>query len=203
MITLYGVTRSRAIRCLWMLEEVGVPYEQVKTMFGPTGSRTADFMRINPNGHIPALTDGDTILWESLAINLYLARKYGPALWPKTVDDEGRAYMWTLWAMTELEPPVITAFVNRVMLPEGQRDEKAATDAAQRFRTPLGVLEGALAGKEYLVDERFSVTDLNVASVLMTAALAQLSLDGAPNAQAWLTRCTQRPALGRVLAMTR
>jgi glutathione S-transferase len=201
MITLYGVPRSRANRCLWMLEELGVPYEHVRTMFGPTGSRTSDFLRINPNGHIPALTDGNMTLWESLAINLYLARKYGPALWPASVDDEGRAYMWSVWAMTELEGPVITAFLNRVMLPEGQRDEAAAQAAAERFRAPLGVLEGALAGKEYLVDDRFTVADLNVAGVLMIAPLAGLALDGAPSTQAWLTRCTQRPALARVFAM--
>ena len=109
--------------------------------------------------------------------------------------------MWTLWALTELEPPVITAFVNRVMLPEAQRDEKVAAEAAERFQAPRGVLEGALAGKEYLVDDRFSVADLNVAGVLMTAPVAGLSLDGAPSTQAWLTRCTQRPAVGRVLAM--
>ena len=80
MVKLYGVPRSRAMRSLWMLEEVGVPYENVKTMFGPTGSRTPEFLRINPNGHIPAMVDGDLVLWESLAINLYLARKYGKAL---------------------------------------------------------------------------------------------------------------------------
>lgn len=201
MITLYGVPRSRALRCLWMLEELGVPYQHVKTMFGPTGSRTAEFLRINPNGHIPALTDGDVTLWESLAINLYLARKYGKQLWPATPEDEGRAYMWSVWAMTELESPVITAFVNRVMLPEAQRDEAAAQAAAERFRTPLGVLEGALGGKEYLVDDTFSVADLNVAGVLMVAPMAKLSLDGAPNTQAWLARATSRPALQRALAL--
>lgn len=201
MITLYGVPRSRALRCLWMLEEVGVPYENEKVMFGPTGSRTPEFLCINPNGHIPALKDGDLVLWESLAINLYLARKYGSALWPTSVENEGRTFMWTTWAMTELEPPVITAFVNRVMLPEGQRDLAAADAAAERFRTPLGVLEGALAGKDYLVEGRFSVTDLNVASVLAIAGLSGLSMDGAPSVQGWLGRCTQRPAWQRALAM--
>ncbi|HWP67099.1 MAG TPA: glutathione S-transferase family protein [Candidatus Limnocylindria bacterium] len=200
MITLYGVTRSRALRCLWMLEELGIPYEHVKTAFGPTGSRTPEFLRINPNGHIPAMTDGELTLWESLAINLYLARKYGPALWPATPEDEGRAYMWSIWAMTELEEPVITVFLNRVMLPEAQRNEAAAKAAAERFLVPLRVLDGALAGREYLLGSTFSVADLNVAGVLMTAPLSGLSLDGAPNAAAWLSRTTQRPALQRALA---
>ena len=201
MITLYGVPRSRALRCLWMLEELGVPYKNEKVMFGPAGSRTDEFMRINPNGHIPAMTDGDVTLWESLAINLYLARRYGKQLWPGTPEDEGRAYMWSVWAMTELESPVLTTFVNRVMLPEAQRDESAALAAAERFRTPLGVLEGALGGKDYLVGSKFSVADLNVAAVLMLAPMARLSLDGAPNTEAWLARSTQRPALQRALAL--
>jgi glutathione S-transferase len=173
----------------------------VKTTFGPAGSRTPEFLRINPNGHIPALTDGDVTLWESLAINLYLSRKYGKELWPKTPEDEGRAYMWSVWAMTELESPVLTAFVNRVMLPEAQRDEAAAQAAAERFRGPLGVLEGALGGKDYLIAGRFSVADLNVAAVLMLAPMARLSLEGAPNTEAWLARASQRPALQRALAL--
>jgi glutathione S-transferase len=201
MIKLYGVPRSRAMRCLWMLEELGVPYEHDKTMFGPTGSRTPEFLKINPNGHIPALTDGDLTLFESLAINLYLARKYGPAFWPGRVEDEGRTYQWSIWAMTELEEPLLTALMHRMFYPEDQRDPKKADDAAERFKAPLAVLDGALAGRQYLLGTTFSVADLNVASVLSWAPLAKLDLGPAPNASAWLTRCTQRPALARVLAM--
>jgi len=201
MLTLYGVPRSRAMRSLWMLEEIGVPYENVKTMFGPTGSRTPEFLRINPNGHIPALVDGELVLWESLAINLYLARKYGKALWPATPEDEGRAYMWSVWAMTELEEPLLTALMHRMFFPEAQRDERKAADAAERFKAPLKVLDDALAGRQYLAGGGFTVADLNVASVLSWAPLAKLDLTPAANAAGWLTRCTQRPALGRVLAM--
>ena len=201
MLTLYGVPRSRAMRCLWMLEELGVPYEHVKTMFGPTGSRTPEFLRINPNGHIPALVDGDVTLFESLAINLYLARKHDGGLWPRTVADEGRTFQWSIWAMTELEEPLLTALLNRTFLPEAQRDAHKADDAAARFTTPLGVLDGALAGRQYLLGDAFGAVDLNVASVLGWAPLASLDLSPAPNAAAWLARCTQRPALQRVLAM--
>lgn len=196
MIKLYGVPRSRALRSLWMLEELGLPYENVK--IGTTGdTRTPEFLRINPNGHVPVLEEDGLILWESLAINLYLARKYDKGLWPKTVEDEGRAFQWSLWTMTELEEPVLTALRNRVLLPPEQRDAQKANDAAQRFVAPLRVLDGALAGKTYLLGETFTVADLNVASVLMLAPLASLDLSGAANAQAWLGRCTSRPALAR------
>lgn len=70
MITLYGVPRSRTMRCLWMLEELGVPYENVPTHFATGECKTPEFLTINPNGHIPALVDGDVTLFESLAINL-------------------------------------------------------------------------------------------------------------------------------------
>src|SRR5262245_2207881 len=88
MIKLYGIPRSRTIRPLWMLEELGLPYENVKVSF-VNETRTPAFLKLNPNGHIPVLQDGDLMLWESMAINLYLARRYDKGFWPKRVEDEG------------------------------------------------------------------------------------------------------------------
>jgi glutathione S-transferase len=73
MLKLFGQARSRASRSLWMLEEIGIPYEHVPIR-PYTESRAPDYLRLNPNGHIPTLDDDGLILWESLAINLYLAR---------------------------------------------------------------------------------------------------------------------------------
>ena len=197
MIKLYGVPRSRAFRALWMLEELGLPYENVKTNFATGDTRTPDFLRLNPNGHIPVLQDGDLVVWESMAINLYLARKYDQGFWPKTVEDEGRTFQWSLWAMTELEEPVLTVLLHRVFFPESQRDARKAADAAERFKQPLAVLDGALTGRNHLLGNAFTVGDLNVAAVLTWAPLAGLDLGSAPRAQAWLGRCTARPALAR------
>ena len=141
MITLYGVPRSRTMRCLWMLEELGVPYENVPTHFATGDCKKPDYLKINPNGHIPALVDGDVTLFESLAINLYLARKYGGGLWPTSVADEGRAYQWSIWAMTEAEEPVLTALLHTIFLPADQRDPAKAEDGAKRFQKPLAVLD--------------------------------------------------------------
>jgi glutathione S-transferase len=200
MLTLYGVPMSRAMRSLWALEEIGVPYENVKTHF-LTDTRTPEFLAINPNGHIPVLVDGDVTLFESLAINLYLARKYGKDLWPATVEDEGRAYQWSVWAMTELEEPIITALMHRSFLPAAQREPQKAEDAAQRFTKPLAVLDRALAGRRWLAGGDFTIADLNVASVLAIAPMAALDVSPAANAAAWLARCTGRPALARAQAL--
>ena len=198
MIKLYGIPRSRTMRPLWMLEELGIPYETEKVSF-INDTRTPQFLKLNPNGHIPVLRDGDLVLWESLAINLYLARKYDKGLWPKSVDDEGRAYQWSVWAMTELEEPVLTALLHRMFLPQEQRDPKKADDAAERFKQPLSVLEGALAGRQYLLGNTFTVADINVAGVLSGAPLGGLELS--KNVQDWLGRCTGRPAFARVQQM--
>jgi glutathione S-transferase len=200
MIKLYGITRSRTMRPLWMLEELGLPYENVEVSF-VNETRTPAFLKLNPNGHIPVLQDGDLTLWESMAINLYLARRYDKGLWPKRVEDEGRAFQWSLWALTELEEPVLTAVMHRMSLPVDQRDPKRADDAAGRFKTPLGVLNGALAGKTYLLGDAFTVADLNVASVISSAPLGGLDLGLAPHVLAWVVRCTGRPAFARVLQL--
>jgi glutathione S-transferase len=201
MIKLYGVPGSRAMRSLWMLEELGVPYENIKTHFATGDTRAPEYLKINPNGHIPALQDGDVTLWESLAINLYLARKYDHGLWPKTVAAEGHTFKWSIWAMTEAEEPVLTALLHRVLFPEGQRDPAKADDAAQRFRTPLAVLDGELAGRSYLLGNDFTVADLNVASVVCWAPMAGIDFTKAANVSAWMSRCTARPAYAKVMSL--
>ena len=202
MITVYGIPRSRAMRPLWMLEELGVPYELERVSFvGET--RTPEFLKLNPNGHIPVLRDGDLVLWESMAINLYLARKYDKqGLWPRTPEDEGRAFQWSFWAMTELEEPTLTALMHRRIFPEAQRDAKKADDAAERFKKPLAVLDGALASRPNLLGDTFTVADLNVGAVLAWAPLAGLDLSAAPKVAAWAGRAAARPAFQRVQQMT-
>lgn len=195
MITLYGVSASRAFRALWMLRELGLEFRHVPTNFATGDTRTAEFMKLNPNGHIPVLVDGTTVLWESMAINLYLARRYGAdALWPAAVADEGRAFQWSFWVMTEVETPLLATLLHRRLLPPAQRDAAAASENAARLERPFGVLDGALRGRAYLLGDTFSVADLNVASVLGWAAMAGLELAPWPQLAAWLTRCTERPA---------
>jgi glutathione S-transferase len=198
MIKLYGVPLSRAGRSLWMLEELGVPYEMVPTHFATGETRKPEYLALNPNGHIPTLRDGELVLWESLAINLYLARRYDKGLWPQSIADEGRAYQWSLWAMTELEAPLLTYLMQSVVLPQEQRSPEKAREALGQLVKPLEVLEGALAGRSVLVGESFGVADLNVASVLTWARMVKLDLSKWPRVDAWLERCLERPAARRV-----
>jgi glutathione S-transferase len=193
---LYGVAGSRAFRSLWALEEIGLEYEHILTNFvGET--RTPEYLKINPNGHIPALIDGDVTLWESMAINLYLARKYDGGLRPKSLEDEAHAIKWSIWAMTEAEPPLFQILMNRILLPEDQRNPAAAEEGVQKLQAPLGVLEGALEGRPHLLGPDFTIADLNVAAVLSWVRFIGVDVSGYAGVARWMNECLGRPAAKR------
>ncbi len=196
MIKLYGMAMSRAFRSLWALEELGVEYELVTTHF-TEDSKKPEYLAINPNGRIPALVDGDVTLFESLAINLYLAKKYDGGLQPKGLDDEARAIQWSIWAMTEVEPPLMKVLMNRAFLPEDQRVPAEAEAGAQALDAPLGVLDQSLADRPFLLGDTFSIADLNVASVLSVAAFCSFDYSKFSNVKRWADACLSRPALAR------
>lgn len=202
MLKIYGVPQSRAFRALWMAEECGVPYENVKTSFQGGATRTPEFLAINPNGHIPAIDDGGLKLWESMAINLYLARKYGKDLAPRSIEEEGQAYQWSFWVITECEKHILTALFHKAMLPEDKRDAKLVAEAVEALKRPMAVLEEALKkGGGKLMGGRFTVADLNVASVFSWLRAAKEALEPFPGISAWLRECTGRPACKTVQAM--
>lgn len=197
MIKLYGVRQSRALRSLWALEELGVPYENVPVHFA-TDAKKPEYKAINPNARIPALVDGDVTLFESMAINLYLAKKYDKqGLYPKSAADEARAIQWSFWGMTEIEPGLLQVLLNRAFLPEAQRDEALARAGEEKLAQPLQVLDGALAGRKCLLGDAFTIADLNLASVLSWALFVKLDLSKTPNVGRWLGECCARPSFAK------
>jgi glutathione S-transferase len=200
-LKIYGVARSRAFRTLWMAGELGLDYELVKVDFAEGGTRRPEFLAINPNGHVPVIDDAGYRLWESMAINLYLAKKFGSGaggggeggIYPRHLEDEARAWQWSFWGMTEVERPALSALLNRIG-PEEQRDAAAADAAERALAAPLAVLDAAVAANPYLLGERFTVADLNVASILTWARQARVDLSPFAKAEAWLKACHDRPA---------
>jgi glutathione S-transferase len=193
MIKIHGTSMSRAARSLWAAEELGVKYEHVPVAVPDT--RKPEHLKINPNGHIPALEDGGTIVWESMAINLYLAEKYGKGtLWPASVEDHAACYQWSFWAMTELEPSLMQILINRVFAPPEQRNEAAVAKGIEDLQKPLKVLDDYLHNREYILGKQFTIADLNVATVLSLVMFAKLDLSSTPAVQNWLQKCVGRPA---------
>jgi glutathione S-transferase len=200
MLKLHGTSKSRSARCLWALEELGLKYEHVPVEVSK--AKSPEHLKLNPNGHIPVLDDDGEIFWESMAINLYLAAKYGKApMWPESHEGRGHAVQWSFWGMTETEPLLLTVLRNRLILPPEQRNEQAAAQAVAAVQGPLKVLDGALKGREYLLGKDFTIADLNVAGVLSFAMLAKLDLTAAPTAQAWLQKCLGREAFKKARSL--
>jgi glutathione S-transferase len=206
MLTIYGAYRSRASRNYWMAEELGIEFKSVPVMQAkrignplaadaPLNTLSPEFLAINPMGMIPSIRDGDLVLNESLAINLYLARKYGGPLSARTIEEEGLLTSWTLWAATEVEPHsilIVRVYDNEQ---EGTEQGKAAIAVACRsLKHPLNVLEKRLADHDYIVGDRFTAVDLNVAEVLRYAQTEDALFESRPRLKAWIERCQSRPA---------
>ncbi len=197
-LTIYGTAASRAFRVLWAAEEIGVPYDRMPWHFKGPEIRTPQFLAINPNAAIPAIVDDGVALFESLAINLYLAKKHD-RLWASTVADEGRIYQWTLYAASEVEPAMLQWSGHTGYLPEAERRPELAAAAAGRLETRFAVLERALAQSDALVGNAFGIADLNLASVLFRAPA--FGLDRWPALKAWHARCYARPKARAMVAL--
>lgn len=195
---LYGVTASRASRNLWLLEELAVPYERVLQAFKNKAAQTPEFLAINPNGHVPALVDGEVVMCESLAINLYLARKYGGSLSAQTLTEESQLLKWSFWAVTELEKDALTVLMHTLVMPAEMRKPELAKQAEGALRKPLGILNAHLAKQAFVLGDRFTVADINLAAICSWVRPAKALLDDNPALAAWLQQCLGREAYKKV-----
>lgn len=206
MITLYGVSRSRATRPLWALQETGMEFTQVPVLqanrlnganAGWTGLTTAspEFLAINPLGQVPALADGDVVLTESLAITLYIARKSGGLLGPSSDLETAQMEQWALFAATSVETPALEMYYP---IAEGRADTREGAAliavAAEKLRRPLKRLQAWLALHDYLVGDRFTAADINTAECMRYAQGHPTLLAEFPAVDVWLKRCQSRPA---------
>jgi len=199
-LRIYGVAKSRTFRVLWAATELTLPYEHVEISHTDGSNKTPEYLAINPLGRIPAMVDGGLKLVESMAITLYLARKYGAkTLWPQTIEGEGQAFMWSFFAVTELEANVNTWGYNTVVLAPELRDPARAKAAEEALQRPFKVLEDHLFTRAFLLGDHFSVADLNVASTLYRALA--MNLAAFPSLKRWLERCYEREAARAVRAL--
>ncbi len=206
MLTIYGVYRSRASRNYWMARELGIPFTSVPVIQArrvadplaadaPINTRSPAFLAVNPMGLIPAIEDDGVVLTESLANNLFLARKYGGPLGPADIREEGLMGNWTMWAATEVEPHAVQIILTYDYGTEETDQGRATiTTCAQSLDKVFTRLEEHLDGRDYLVGDRFTVADLNLAEVFRYAMSQKQLFEKHPRVAAWLARCHARPA---------
>ncbi len=199
-LRIYGIARTRAFRALWIAKEVGLDYEHLPIEIGDAGARSPEFLQLNPNGRLPFIVDGEFVLFESLAIALYLAKKHAYGrLYPATLEDEAKAWQWSFWAIAEVDRGVNIWSLHAVRLPEADRDAGKRDEALKVLVAPFKVLDAAVTKQPYLLGSDFTVADLNVAAVISRAI--DMDLSAVPHLKAWLTRCLERPAAREALAL--
>jgi glutathione S-transferase len=199
-LRIYGVARTRAFRALWVAEELGIAYQHMPVEIGDAGARTPEFLALNPNGRLPVIVDGDFVLPESLAITLYLAKKYSAGkLYPTKIEDEARVWQWSFWAIAEVDRGVNIWSLHAVRLPPAERNAALRDEALKVVASPFRVLDAAVMSEPYLLGQDFTIADLNVAAVISRAA--DMDLTAWPHLKAWLKRCLDRPAARAALEL--
>jgi len=200
VLRIYGIARTRAFRALWIANELALPYEHVPVEIGDAGARRSEYLALNPNGRLPAIEDDGFVLWESLAITLYLAKKHSLGrLYPATLEGEAKAWQWSFWAVQEVDRGVNIWSLHALRLPAAERDAARRAEALKVIDAPFRVLDGALAKTRHLLGDDFTVADLNVAAVISRAI--EMDLTAMPHLSAWLRDCLDRPAARAALSL--
>jgi glutathione S-transferase len=212
MPVLYGTYRSRATRNLWLAEEAGIPLE-IHPVFqayrledpraeeAPLNTQSRQFLAVSPMGAIPVLVDGDLVLTESLAINLYLARRYGGDLGPRDEEENARMTQWALFGATSLEAPALAILnVHNEGGADSERGRQEIADLTEKLHRPLKALDAHLGVRQWMVGSRFTVADINMAEILRYAQAEPGLLAVHPAVDGWLRMCQGRPAFQRMWA---
>jgi glutathione S-transferase len=198
MIHFYGSPMSSAGRTHVMLEECGVPYEYHQVNLRDPASK-AEYLKINPGGKVPFLVDGDVKIPESIAINFYLAEKYAPHFWAAELAERAQIYAWSLWGISTLQAEALRVLHHLIVAPEDQRSSYEVEHGKKQVQRYCDHLEAQLPDSGFLVGHRYTVADINVASVVnLCVALGAAHLG--PKSTAWMATSKARPAWQKAAA---
>jgi glutathione S-transferase len=203
MLKLYGQYRSRAFRVAWLLKESSIPYEHVQVTINTDDATCRDpqYVKLNPNARVPTIDDDGFVLWESAAINLYLAEKYKSPLWPTDMKARGRMLQWAFFIANDVEANMVTVMQNRVMFPPEKRNAKLADEADAKLPPKLKVLDEHLSKNKYFGIERWDMADFMVASVCFSFTAMKYDLSRYPHFEKWLMASLERPKAKEAIAL--
>lgn len=198
-IVFYYAPHSNATRVHWTLEELGVPYEKIKLDFAAGDTKKPEFLAINPNGKVPTVVIDGTPIFESVAVQIALGERYGveKGLWPALGSaDHLQALAWAVWGQVSLGGPLTRYFMNiSDRTPVESHNAGQAAMALAELETCFGILNERLSSRPYMLGERFTLVDLDLASVVgWGMMMLKVDLAKYPHFAAWLGRASERPA---------
>jgi len=194
MIKLYFAPRTRSVRILWLLEELGLPYELERVEFLPPAKRF--FAQNTPTGKLPTIEDGEVVMCESGAIVEYLLERYGDGrLAPAQGSPERAAFLqWVHFAESTAFPPLGIVVWLTLYRDDASAHQAIVEDARARATMGFDYVEQALDGKDYLLGEAFSAADIMMGFTLLAASVLGVVDHRHPRIQAYLARLATRPA---------
>ena len=194
MIKLFGAKRGNPFRCHVLAKEIGLDYEEVSVDLSKGEQNSPEYRMINPNSKVPSLVDGEFILWESMAINNYLCAKYKPDLLGDSLEEKALIDQWSYWAILEIQPHFFSIAFQKFRVPDDQKDEKVLQKAMSELSRVLTILNDHLKNREYVLDNKFSLADINVASTVSASQFAQYDISKYTNITRWLENLYERPS---------
>ncbi len=200
MLKLHHAPRSRSLRIVWLMAELGLEYELNQMKFHPSDLKSDDHRARHPLGRVPVLEDGDTTIYESGAIVWYVCAKHaGGRLLRDTGDAEYAAFLqWFHYAEGMVMPPVNTIVVHTLLLPEDRRDAVVLGQAQRLLNKALAPVDEALEGKDYLAGE-FSAADIMLGHASWVGKNLGQVTDDMKNLQAYVARLEARPGFQKML----
>lgn len=190
----YFAPQSRAVRTVWLLEEIGLSYDLERFSLGQKEMRGPDYIHLNPNGRVPTLVDDDTVITESTAIAQYLGAKYAPSLTLGPQDSCFASFLqWLHYAEGMIMPPINNYVVETVLLPPERRNDEIAARAMKLLNRTLGAVDSHMEGREFLADD-FSIADTITGHAVIMSRRLGANFQKLPNISSYADRLEQREA---------
>ncbi len=202
MITLYHCVSARSFRPLWMLEELGMPYDLRMLPFPPR-ALARPFLQENPMGTVPLLVDGATRMTESAAMCQYLAARHSPGTLDVGLNESayGDYLNWLHMSDATLTFPQTLVLRYAHFESTERKQPQVAEDYSRWFLARLRAVDAALQGQDFLCTGRFTAADVAVAYALMLAGHLGLDAQFTPSLASYWARLQQRPAFRRAMAI--
>ncbi|HEU4494151.1 MAG TPA: glutathione S-transferase [Rubrobacteraceae bacterium] len=202
MLRIWGRSNSINVqKVLWCCEELNIPYQRVD-LGGPFGgNREPEYLRLNPNGLVPTISDDGFVLWESNAIVRYLAAKHGMgSLCPEGLARRADADRWMDWQMGTLWASLRPAFIGLVRTPREGRDQAAITAAISKTAENLAILDAHLAGRDYVAGPAFTMADIPLGVTAYRWFGLDIERPPMDDLEAWYERlCARAPYRANVM----
>ena len=190
-------TSGNVQKVIWLLEEMGESYKREDYGRQFNNTQDAAYLALNPNGKVPTVVDGDTVVWESNTVLRYLANKRGSPLYPADAAGRSQVERWMDWQLASLNGPYLAIFRD-AKKPEAERSPSWSKDA-EELAQQLQILAGALKTGAWIAGGAMSLADICLGPIIHRCLEFPIPLPALDRLQAWRGQVAARPAFQKAV----